>query len=88
MSRLAAVSLGAQAISRHIGNKTLAATRLYWSRHRVRLGLDEVRAAAAMRCPFPASLPACLPYCLQDALLRVAAQEVLGRVTCDHVTLG
>lgn len=41
-----AVIRSLQAISRHIGNKTLAATRLYWSRHRVRLGLDEVRRPA------------------------------------------
>lgn len=40
-----------QAISTHLGNKTVAATRLYWSRHRERLGLDAIlaeRAAAGL----------------------------------------
>lgn len=37
----------AQAISAYLGNKTVAATRLYWSRHRERLGLDAIMAERA-----------------------------------------
>ncbi|PRW20913.1 hypothetical protein C2E21_8607 [Chlorella sorokiniana] len=40
-----------KAVSQFLGNKTVAATRLYWSRHRERLGLDGImseRAAAGL----------------------------------------
>lgn len=36
-----------QAVSHFLGNKTVAATRLYWSRHRERLGLDAIMAERA-----------------------------------------
>jgi hypothetical protein len=45
-----------QSISQFLGNKTVAATRLYWSRHRERLGLDGImaeRAAAGLGAEEP-----------------------------------
>lgn len=36
-----------QAVSQFLANKTVAATRLYWSRHRERLGLDGIMAERA-----------------------------------------
>ncbi len=45
-----------QAISAYLGNKTVAATRLYWSRHRERLCLDAImaeRAAAGLGAEEP-----------------------------------
>lgn len=53
-----------QAISQYLGNKTVAATRLYWSRHRERLGLDGImaeRAAAGLPDEAPAPGAAGLP---------------------------
>ena len=56
-----------KSISRFLGNKTLAATRLFWSRHRVRLGLDalmvereNVASAAATPTASPAAASAAL----------------------------
>ncbi|KAL4451554.1 hypothetical protein ABPG75_007216 [Micractinium tetrahymenae] len=57
-----------KAISAYLGNKTVAATRLYWSRHRDRLGLDAImaeRAAAGLGAeeavPGAAAAAAALP---------------------------
>lgn len=45
--RTAPTSPPQQAVSHFLGNKTVAATRLYWSRHRERLALDAIMAERA-----------------------------------------